>query len=136
VLMTTSGPRRKLMHLRVAEALSAAVGSGTEALEIAFHAAAGGHEGMAAAACVAAARRSLRLFANADAMALVHQGLHHAEALASPQRIERMMELLEIEVAASRSPDSGALMARIEDLAGEALDHGRPGYARRGYSLL
>lgn len=136
VLMTISGPRRKLMHLRVAEALSAAVGSDTKALEIAFHAAAGGHEELAAAACVAAARRSLRLFANADAMALVHQGLHHAEALPHTQRIERTMELLEIEVAASRSPDSTALMARIEELAGEAIDHDRPEYARRGYTLL
>ncbi len=136
VFTAISGPRRRLMHLKVAEVLSAAAAGDNLALDIAFHAAAGGAAGMAASACAAAGRRSLRLFANADAMALVRQGLHYAETLPYPERIERMMELVEIEVAASRSSDTAALIARIEQLAGEALDHDRPEHARRGYTML
>lgn len=136
VLTTISGPRRKLMHLKVAETLSATSGGDNIALDIAYHAAAGGDASMAASACVTAGRRCLRLFANADAMALVRQGSHYAESLPYPERIERMMELIEIEVAASRSSDSSALIARIDRLAGDAIDHDRPEHARRGFTML
>lgn len=131
-----SGPRRKLMHLKVAETLAAGAGGDNVALEVAFHAAEGGDAGMAASACVTAGRRCLRLFANAEAMALVRQGYRYAEDLPYPERVERMMELIEIEVAASHSSDSAALIARIDRLAGDAIDHDRPEHARRGYTML
>lgn len=135
VLTGISGPRRRLMHLKVATTLAADPG-GEAAFDIAFHAAAGGNAGLAAAACVRAGRRALRLFAHAEAMAQVRQGRHYAESLPNPERVERLIELAEIEAAASPSVDSAGLLARIEELAGEAIDHGRSEHARRGYTLL
>jgi DNA-binding SARP family transcriptional activator len=132
-----SEPRRRLMHHRIAHALVDLPG-GKEALalEIARHAAAGGDAGMAAKACVSAGRRCLRIFANSQAMALVRSGLHYAENLPEAERVQRTIELLEIELGVSRPDDVAQLNERIEQLAGLALDHDLPDHARRAYTLL
>src|SRR6185436_16794096 len=76
VYTALSEPRRRLIHLKTARALQE-IGSADEAIvaDIAHHAALGGEAGMAAAACVAAGHRCLRLFANTGAEALARKGL-------------------------------------------------------------
>jgi DNA-binding SARP family transcriptional activator/tetratricopeptide (TPR) repeat protein len=135
VLATLSSPRRKFMHLRVADAL-AAEADDSSALELATHAAEGGNLGMAARACVAAGRRALRVFAHVEALALVRAGNHHAEGLSTGEGVARRVELAEIEVAADRNLDRPSAISRIAALAETALDSGLPEYARRCYTML
>jgi DNA-binding SARP family transcriptional activator len=135
VLTTLSGPRRRLMHLRVAEALTAAGGGETDALAVANHAAAGGDFAMAATACVAAARRALRIFAHAEVMLLVRSGFHYAESLGEPQRLQCNVELAEIEVNVSRHVERPKFISRLTELAERAMDFGRPDLARRCYTI-
>jgi hypothetical protein len=137
IYTSLSEPRRRLMHHRIAHALADLPGSkDVLALEIARHAAAGGDTGMAAKACVSAGRGCLRIFANSQAMALVRRGLHYAQDLPAAERIQRIIELSEIELAVSRADDMAQRIARIEQLAGLALDHGLPDHARRAYTML
>jgi DNA-binding SARP family transcriptional activator len=136
IYTSLSEPRRRMMHLKIARSMrDDAMPEGT-ALEVAHHAAAGGDAGMAAESCVAAGRHSMRLFANAEAMALVRQGRRYAEALPEPVRVGRLIELVEIELRASRPRDPSDLIARIEALADRALDHDRPDQASRCYMML
>ena len=137
VLSTLSAPRRKLMHLRIAEVL-AADGRGEEgtALQLATHAAEGGDYGMAARACVSAGRRALRVFAHVEAAAMVRAGRHYAEHLRGAEQIERQVELADIEISAERGPERGHQIARLSDLAERALDAGRPELASRCYTML
>src|SRR5205807_1691683 len=137
IYTSISEPRRRLMHLKIAKILHQAPnGIDAAALDIAHHAATGGDAGIAAEACVAAARRCVRLFAHGDALALAHKGQHYAENLAEPVRTERMIELTEIEIGVSRPQDIRSLVSRVEALAETALDHGRADLARRCYSML
>jgi DNA-binding SARP family transcriptional activator len=132
-----SEPRRRLMHLKIARTLHE-IGDADEALaaDIAHHAALGGDAGMAAAACVTAGRRSLRLFANAEAEAMARRGIRYAEALPEPERVRRMLELMQIEFLARRPTDRAQATARIETLAERALDHGCLEHARLGFHML
>lgn len=91
---------------------------------------------MAAAACVAAGRQSLRLFANAGAEAIARKGLHYADTLPEPLRTQRMLELIQIELQARKPTDPKQAISRIEGLAERALDLGSPEYARLGYQML
>ena len=91
---------------------------------------------MAAAACVAAGRRCLRLLANAGAEALARKGLHYAESLEEPERSERMLELIQVETLARRPTDLKQAIARIEAVAERALDLGSLEHARLGYHML
>lgn len=134
-----SEPRRRLMHRRVAEWLAARVERGDDQVDIAdvaHHAAAAHDAALATRTCLAAARRSVRMFANADAHALARRGLRHAEALADPERTRYSLELFETMLAARR-PDDGERVARqLEALAERALDLGALEHARLGYHLL
>jgi predicted ATPase/DNA-binding SARP family transcriptional activator len=132
-----SEPRRRLMHLKLARLLNEhSAERKIPALDIAYHAAAGGDAIMAADACIAAGRRCVRLFAHADAMALVRQGRHYAELLDEPARTKRLIKVTEIECNVSRPEDLAALTASIEQYAETALDYGRSELARRCYTLL
>ncbi len=132
-----SEPRRRLMHLRVAQAIHQIDGDKeSAAAEIAHHAALAGEASMAAQACVAAGRRCLRLFASADAYGLARRGMRYAAELAEPECTQLMLELSEIKLAARR-PDQIEEAARdVELLAERALDQGCLEHARLGFHLL
>ncbi len=132
-----SQPRRRLMHARVAQAL-ADVGEPDEmaAAEIAHHAALAGEAATAARACVTAGRRCLRLFANAAAETLARRGMHHAEGLREPERVQLLLELGQIAVAARRPERLDEEARRIEALAEEALAFGCLEHARLGFHMI
>ncbi len=132
-----SAPRRRLMHLRIAQVLnnSTCQDEGIAA-EIARHAALGSDFSMAAAACVSAGRRCLRLFAGSEAAALAEIGMHYAKQLGEPERVQHSLELVEIRMAACR-PDQPEESARLlRELAECALDYGCHEHARLGFQML
>src|SRR5690606_17446399 len=131
-----SAPRRRLMHGRVAEVLAGGGQSAQHAAELAHHAALGGQALLAARACVAAGRHSLRLFAHAEAHALARRGLRHAEALADPERVALCLELWEVRVNARRPAEHEAAVRQIEALSERAQQLGRAEHARLGFYLL
>ena len=137
VYTALSEPRRRLMHLKAARALQELGASDeTIAAVVAHHAALGGDAGMASAACVAAGRRCLRLFANAGAETLARRGLHYAATLPEPAHSQRMLELIQVETQARRPADLKQAIAHIEALAERALDQGSLEHARLGYHML
>ncbi|MDP6708606.1 MAG: AAA family ATPase, partial [Alphaproteobacteria bacterium] len=120
-----SEPRRRLMHLRIAKALdNLSHPDETAAADIAHHAALAGEASMAAGACVSAGQRCLRLFANAEALALARRGMHYAEQLAEPEHLKLTLELMQIRLAAQRPEAPGEIARQIEALAEQALDYG------------
>jgi DNA-binding SARP family transcriptional activator len=132
-----SEPRRRLMHRRVAQSLFESAGKDeTVAGEIAHHAALGGDASMASRACVVAGRHCLRLFANGEAELLVRRGVHYAEQLDEPERVQRMIELAEIMIAAHRPERAAEEARKIAALAERALDHGCHEHARLGFQLV
>ena len=129
--------RRRLMHLRVARQLEPlCAANDLFAADLARHAAQADEPGLAVRACIAAGRRSLRLFASEDALELARQGRRHAESLAEPERTQRLLELQQLELGARRPADPATVAAEIEQLAESALDQGSPEHARLGYHLL
>ncbi len=132
-----SEPRRCLMHNRCAQALSTLVDTDESvAADVAYHAALAGEAGMAARACVAAGKRCLRLFANAEAGSLAQKGAPYAEQLSEPERTKLLLELTEVEIAARRPLRMGEMEARIEELAERALDYDCVEHARLGFHML
>ena len=136
VYTALSEPRRRLMHLKTARALQDIGFDEAIVADIAHHAALGGEAGMAAAACVAAGHRCLRLFANTGAEALARKGLRYADTLPEPERSQRTLELIQVETLARRPADPKRAIARIEALAERALDQGSLEHARLGYHML
>lgn len=137
VLADISPPRRRLMHGRIAAMLAAAgEADGEAAAEIVVHAVAAGETALAARACVAAGRRCLRLFANAEAAALAGRGMALAETLDEPEQTKLMLELMQVSLAADRPKTFDDTAALLETLAGRALDHGCLAHARLGYQLI
>lgn len=137
VYAAMSEPRRRLMHRRIAESLSAAAAADeTLAPDLAHHAALGGDAAMAARACVEAGRRCLRLFANAEAEAMVRRGRRFAESLREPERCKLTLELLNVQLAARRPDDVATWADEIAALADRAVDHGAVEHARLGFHML
>ena len=136
VYTALSEPRRRLMHLKTARALQDIGFHEAIVADIAHHAALGGEAGMAAAACVAAGHRCLRLFANTGAEALARKGLRYADTLPEPERSQRTLELIQVETLARRPAGPKRAIARIEALAERALDQGSLEHARLGYHML
>jgi DNA-binding SARP family transcriptional activator len=136
VYQDVSGPRRRLMHRRVAQALEASGQADESAAELAHHAALGGDDSLAAASLVAAGERCLRIFAGAEADALARRGIPIAERLAGPERVQRLLELTRLTIYARRRQDMADATAAIDALVAEALDHGRVDMARLGFQLL
>ena len=132
-----SEPRRRLMHLRIAQLLDGRDDpNGTISLELAHHASLGGDAAMAVRACIAAGSRCLRVFANAEAYTHARRGLRLVEELSDPDRAKLRIELEQISVGARWPEDPDAESTRIEALAEEALDAGCPEHARLGFTLV
>ncbi|HSD27705.1 MAG TPA: AAA family ATPase, partial [Vicinamibacteria bacterium] len=131
-----SHPRRRLMHLRVAERLGQVAAGETVAAELAHHAAVAGESALAARACAAAGRRFLRQFANEEARAIARRGRHHAAEVAEPLRTRLLIDLLQVELQAHRPSDTEAAAAELETLAERALEQASAEHARLGFHLL
>ena len=133
-----SAPRRQLLHRAVARALAPLPDpDGTLAGEIARHAALGDDAELAVQASIAAADRAVRLFANAEARALVERGLSFAARLPDGPRISACLALLRVAVDASRtSGGDPALVVRIERLLEEARARGLGAEEAAGWGIL
>ena len=132
-----SEPRRKLMHLRIAQLLDGRDDpDGTISLELAHHAALGGDAALAVRACNTAGARCLRVFANAEAYTHARRGLRLVEQLPDPERVKLRIELEQIRLAAQWPQDPDAESKHIEALAEEALDAGCPEHARLAFTLV
>jgi len=132
-----SSPRRLLMHGRVTRILQ-----GKEdpddvlAADLARHAVLAGEMEAAARACVAAGRRSLRLFANAEAYAFALRGARCAAELAERQRVELLLELASIRHSARRPERLDEEAREVEALAQRALELGSHGQACLGFHVV
>jgi hypothetical protein len=78
----------------------------------------------------------LRVFANGDAWRLARKAFRYAESLAKPQRLQRQIEAIEVQLTARRPPDVQAEAARLEKLAEEAWQIGCVEHARLGFHLV
>jgi hypothetical protein len=98
-----STPRRRFVHQHVARVL-ADLASADPALhgDVAHHAALAGDHALASHACVAAAERCLRMFANDEAARLAESGLVHADRLQREDRVRTRMALLHVKVMSGR----------------------------------
>jgi DNA-binding SARP family transcriptional activator len=132
-----SEPRRRLMHGKIAHGIGMdSVGDEASAAEIAHHATLAGDRAMAAGACVAAGRRSLRLFARSDALALARLGFRHVQELGEPERTKLAIELWAVRLAAEVPDRPDEVCAELDQLAGRALDQGELDCARIAFRLL
>jgi DNA-binding SARP family transcriptional activator/DNA polymerase III delta prime subunit len=121
-----SQPRRRLIHGQLAKTLNAQAVDANLASQVAYHAGAAGDHALAAQAYTSAATRSLRLFAYADVVQLVAQGLHHGQFLPSRDRLLWSAQLLRSRVMAGVAPDAAAALERqlqqlLADMAGLTL---------------
>ncbi|MFN7975875.1 MAG: AAA family ATPase [Acidobacteriota bacterium] len=131
-----SEPRRRLMHLTLARALSAS-GDAALAGDVAHHAALGGDREAAARACVAAARRCVRLFASVDAAALAERGRELSQDLPRELRAPIQLELIEIIMEArSKEWTVPRFETEIERLVLDAQSAGLPAWVQQGFYLL
>jgi len=131
-----SEARRRLMHQRVVRALQEQEPAGEDrAAELAHHAAQAGDADTAARACLRAARDCLRVFAGAEADGLARRGMHYAEQLREPDRVEILLELAEVRYGARRPREPDAVSAEIEGWARLALSLGSTRHARIGFHL-
>jgi tetratricopeptide (TPR) repeat protein len=97
--MKTSEPRRRLLHLEIARALSRISDStGDLAADVAHHAALGGDDELCVRACITAGQRCLRVFANAQAQALANRGRQRLDHLERQVRIPLHMMLLRLSI--------------------------------------
>lgn len=104
-----STPRRRLIHLQIAQALKTSFATEDSfASDIAYHASLGGDHGLAASACMIAAERCLRLFAYAEVSQLTQRGLQHCQYLDDQTRVRCQIELLKLQVLAGVSKDQAA----------------------------
>ena len=131
-----SGPRRRLMHVKVARALAADGGvDGAQAAAIAQHAVLGGDRAMGAQACLSTGQRCLRLYAHADAYSLARRGLGYARELPDPERTRLSLPLLELSVYARRPQALDEILPELVALTTRALDLGLSELAHQGFYL-
>ncbi len=133
-----SGPRRRLVHLQIARALSQSPDpDGSMAGDVAHHASLGGDPALAASASVTAGERCLRIFAYAEAAELARRGIEHCRRLDDPERVHRHMALLRVSVAAGARPGRAAdLEEELRALIADARSQGLVDEEAVGYSLL
>ena len=102
-----SPPRRRLVHLHIAQVLNERAVDGDAiaqaltcqfATDVAYHAALGGEHSLTATASLTAAERCLRLFAYTEAAELARQGIHHCQYLDPISRIRLHLGLLQVYV--------------------------------------
>lgn len=107
-LADLSGPRRKLMHRRVAHTMAAEPDpDGALAGEVAFHAGRGGEPELAARAAVTSGDRGLSLAAFEDAWLIADRGLAEVPGIPTPTSLELHVELLRVQVLARRGRQQG-----------------------------
>jgi DNA-binding SARP family transcriptional activator/tetratricopeptide (TPR) repeat protein len=136
IYLGISEPRRKLMHRRVAELLSARDVGSAPAVDVSRHAALAGDSELAAEFCLRAARRCARLFANDEARAFAQRGLQHAAVLEERRRVPLEIELQRAAVMARRPTDVEPVVATLLELAERALDLGHADEARSAYRMI
>jgi hypothetical protein len=123
-----SGPRRRLMHAKVARHTG-------DAAELAHHTVLAGDAQAAVRACLAAGRRCLGLLASAEALALAQRGLAHVRSLPQPEACMLELELHELALFARRPDEPEAFARRLGELAVQALAMSELACARRGFYL-
>ena len=127
-----SQPRRRLIHGQIAQSIAAALdadaGAKVVASELVRHAELGGNHVLAARGCILAGQRSMRVFANEDAIGFAQRGMRHLMHLEAGTALTRLqVQLLNIQVLASsgsrsrRWPDLLAELSKVAVVA-EALD--------------
>jgi DNA-binding SARP family transcriptional activator/predicted ATPase len=96
-----SVPRRQLIHLHIARALSTLTVSDSALInDIAYHASLSGEHFLAASASLTAAERCLRVFAYIEASELAQQGIQHCQYLEASTRVRLHLGLLRAYVKA------------------------------------
>jgi DNA-binding SARP family transcriptional activator len=130
-----SEPRRRLMHRRIAEVLESFIDDpqGRRTADLARHAALGGDPGLAARACLQAARRCLRLFSAAEARAFTERGLMYAASLEEPRRVPLEIHLRQVLAMVGGKRDADDSVATLLTLAERAIDCGDTDAARTGF---
>lgn len=136
VYSSLSGPRRRLMHRRIAESLAGDRGAAENIARLAHHASLAGEARIAVSACIDAGRNALRMFAYADADNLARRGLALVAELGDPERTAATIELYEIRNSARKPLDPAAMGTELEELARHALDLGLAEHARLAFHLL
>ena len=101
-----SQPRRRLIHSQIAQSIGAQLDSneGAQTLpnELIRHAELGGNHALAARGCVLVGERSMRLFANDEAIDVAERGIRHLERTEpGPGRTHLQISLLRIQILAS-----------------------------------
>jgi DNA-binding SARP family transcriptional activator len=90
-----SEPRRRLVHLQIARAMAKLPDpDGALAGDLAHHARIGGEHELGARACLTAAMRCWRLFANSEALELIERGLQHITHIPRAARVPIHIPLL------------------------------------------
>ena len=133
-----SPARRRWVHLRIARALQPSVRTDPSlAGDVAHHAALGGDSKLAARACLEAAERCLRLFANDEAARLAETAMPHVAKLPREMRLPLHIALLHVKVL------SGRWLHRVAELSGqlsravlEAQDAGMQAEASLGFHAI
>jgi DNA-binding SARP family transcriptional activator len=133
-----SEPRRRLVHLQIARVLQRTRGvgetDGAISGEVAHHATIGGDAELATSAYVAAAERSLRVYAFGEAAELAKRGLQHVGRLERKARIAHHISLLGVLVRSGRAQRALASVAtELTRLVMEAQDAGLHADAARGF---
>jgi DNA-binding SARP family transcriptional activator/predicted ATPase len=115
---STSQPRRKLLHARIARRLVSLPGANDNlASTVAHHAALSSEHLIATRACVSAGERCLRLFANAEARSFAERGLWHlAQCPADRDAAGHRIALHKIQVLAAAGPAMRPLPSVAEEL--------------------
>ncbi len=136
-----SQPRRKLLHRHIAHFLGPIVDSDDAAAnELARHAALGDEYAIAARACAIAGERSLRLFANSEAVALAERGRLYLDRLPpSAERLETRIALLKVRILAAAGPGMRPLPPLRDEVVAavaEAESRALPAAAATGHYLL
>jgi DNA-binding SARP family transcriptional activator/tetratricopeptide (TPR) repeat protein len=136
IYLAISEPRRKLMHRRIAELFSASGREEILANDVSRHAALGGDSELAARACLRAAERSLRVFANDEARAFARRGLRHSAALDEARRVPLEIHLHCAAIYARRPSDVEGTVRTLLALGERALDFGHANDVRAAYRMV
>jgi len=137
-LTELSGPRRMLMHRRVALVLSKEPDpAGILAGDLTFHAEHGGEPELAARSAITAGDRALRMAAFEDAWRTADRGLIQVAKLDQVAALELHVELLRVLVLAGRGRRRRTeITGQLEDVAHRAHQAGQPAAERTARWLL
>lgn len=118
VYRSLSQSRRRAMHHQLARALTAASANEPRlAGEVAHHASLAGDLLNAVRAALAAGEHCLRVYANAEAVAVAERALAQASGLpAGPERVRLEIALLKLRIVAEASPAARRLPALVEQI--------------------